>query len=85
MNHIQCLCCAALLAASCAHAEDAPTSPLTIGGAIRFNYVYKSWQEDHPNGFFGLDTARLDVNYDDGTLIGSAQYRYNRFPKGQGG
>jgi hypothetical protein len=79
------LCCAALLAAASAHAEDAPKSPLTIGGAIRFNYVYKSWQEDHPNGFFGLDTARLDVNYDDGTLIGSAQYRYNRFPKGQGG
>lgn len=87
MNDIQCLCCAALLAATAAsaHAQDDTRSPLTIGGAIRFNYVYKSWQEDHPNGFFGLDTARLDVNYDDGTLIGSAQYRYNRFPKGQGG
>jgi hypothetical protein len=87
VNDIQCLCCAALLAATAAsaHAQDDTRSPLTIGGAIRFNYVYKSWQEDHPNGFFGLDTARLDVNYDDGTLIGSAQYRYNRFPKGQGG
>jgi len=59
-------------------------SPWTLGGAIRFNYVYKSWQDDYPNGFFGLDTARLDVNYDDTTVIGSAQYRYNRFPKGQG-
>lgn len=68
-----------------AMAEEAAASPLTIGGAIRFNYVHKSWQNEYRNGFFGLDTARLDVNYDDGTLIGSAQYRYNRFPKGQGG
>ena len=66
------------------HAADEIKSPLSIGGAIRFNYVYKSWQTDHKNGFFGLDTARLDVNYDDGLIIGSAQYRYNSFPKGQG-
>lgn len=65
-------------------AEDQVKSPLSIGGAIRFNYVYKSWQTEHPNGFFGLDTARLDVNYDDGQVLGSAQYRYNNFPKGQG-
>jgi len=62
-----------------------PVSPLKIGGAIRFNYVYKSWQDDYSSGFFGLDTARLDVNYDDGGVIGSAQYRYNNYPKGQGG
>lgn len=68
---------------ACAAEESG--SPLTVGGAIRFNYVHKSWQSDYPSGFFGLDTARLDLNYDDGTLIGSAQYRYNRFPKGQGG
>lgn len=67
-----------------ATAAEAAQSPWTLGGAVRFNYVYKSWQDDYANGFFGLDTARLDVNYDDGSLIGSAQYRYNRFPKGQG-
>lgn len=75
---------AAALVCSSAFAEDEAKSPLSIGGAIRFNYVYKSWQKDYPNGFFGLDTARLDVNYDDGSWIGSAQYRYNNFPKGQG-
>jgi len=68
-----------------AHAQDEAKSPLTVGGAIRFNYVYKSWQSDYPQGFVALDTARVDVNYDDGRLIGSAQYRYNNFPKGQGG
>jgi len=68
-----------------ARAEESSASPLTIGGAIRFNYVHKSWQDEYRSGFFGLDTARLDLNYDDGTLIGSAQYRYNHFPKGQGG
>lgn len=74
-----------LCACGFAGAADAPASPLDIGGAIRFNYVYKSWQPERPHGFVGLDTLRLDVNYDDGRLIGSAQYRYNRFPSGQGG
>lgn len=72
------------MAAETADTAEAVASPLKVGGAIRFNYIHKSWQDEYPNGFFGLDTARLDVNYDDGTLIGSAQYRYNRFPKGQG-
>jgi hypothetical protein len=90
MNHLQCLCGAALLVATCLAsvpvlAQDAAASPLKIGGAIRFNYVYKSWQEEKPNGFFGLDTARLEIKYDDGRVIGSAQYRYNHFPNGQGG
>jgi len=81
---------AALLAAGIlfehpASAEEQSKSPLTVGGAIRFNYVNKSWQDDYRSGFFGLDTARLDLNYDDGQLIGSAQYRYNHYPKGQGG
>lgn len=78
-----CLGLGLLLACGIAVAS-APASPLDIGGAVRFNYVYKGWQPEHPNGFVGLDTARLDVNYDDGRVIGSAQYRYNRFPKGQG-
>lgn len=73
-----------LLSGGVAAAEVADT-PWTLGGAVRFNYEHKSWQDEYPRGFFGLDTARLDLQYDDGTLIGSAQYRYNRFPKGQGG
>ncbi len=76
---------AAALSGNPACAEEQPAAPLTVGGAIRFNYVHKSWQDDYRSGFFGLDTARLDVRYDDGRLIGSAQYRYNHFPKGQGG
>lgn len=89
MNKMTCLY-AALAAAGAllgnpVCAEEKPVSPLTVGGAIRFNYVHKSWQDDYRSGFFGLDTARLDVNYDDGRLLGSAQYRYNNYPKGQGG
>lgn len=68
-----------------AFADSEAKPPLTVGGAIRFNYVYKNWQSDYPSGFFGLDTARLNLDYDDGALLGSAEYRYNRFPKGQGG
>jgi len=84
----------AVLASSHAHgqesatqterAQEATKSPLTIGGAIRFNYGHKSWDDERRSGFVGLDTARLDVNYDDGRMIGSAQYRYNNYPKGQG-
>lgn len=89
MNKIACMSVAfaaagALLGSPACAAEEA-TSPWTLGGAIRFNYVHKSWQDDYKSGFFGLDTARLDLDYDDGSLIGSAQYRYNNFPKGQGG
>ncbi|MDL2356622.1 MAG: hypothetical protein QFF03_15325 [Pseudomonadota bacterium] len=87
MNTIRCtgLCAAILIAgAGLAQASDA-ASPLKVGGAVRVNYVYKSWQADHPHGFVGLDTLRLDVSYDDGRLLGSAQYRYNNFPAGQGG
>lgn len=88
-NRLRCLftalASAGALLASPVRAESTPPSPLTVGGAIRFNYVHKSWQDDYRSGFFGLDTARLDVNYDDGRLLGSAQYRYNHFPKGQGG
>jgi hypothetical protein len=80
------LCASILLAgAGLARAADEPASPLSVGGAVRVNYVYKSWQTDYPRGFVGLDTIRLDVKYDDGRLIGSAQYRYNRYPAGQGG
>lgn len=68
-----------------AHADDASTAALKVGGAVRFNYVYKSWQDDYRSGFVGLDTARLNLDYDDGHVIGAAEYRYNRFPKGQGG
>lgn len=66
-------------------ADSEAKSPLKIGGAVRFNYVYKSWQDEYSSGFFGLDTARLNVDYDDGRLIGSAEYRYNNYPTGQGG
>jgi len=75
----------ATLASAPAQAEDQIQSPWKLGGAIRFNYVYKDWQDDYKSGFFGLDTARVNLDYDDGTLIGSAEYRYNKYPKGQGG
>jgi len=76
---------ASALLGTLARAAEPSAGPLTVGGAIRFNYVHKSWQDAYRRGFFGLDTARLDLNYDDGRLIGSAQYRYNHFPEGQGG
>ena len=67
-----CLCATVLLAASgISGAADTPASPLAIDGAVRLNYVYKSWQPEYPHGFVGFDTIRLDVNYDDGPVIGS--------------
>jgi hypothetical protein len=79
------LAAAALIAYGPASAADDIAAPLKIGGAIRFNYVHKSWQDDYSSGFFGLDTARLNVDYDDGRLLGAAEYRYNSYPQGQGG
>lgn len=78
--------CGGLLLATTgfAAAAEPPAPALDVGGAIRFNYVYKGWQDEYPRGFLALDTARLDVKYDDGRLLGSAQYRYYNFPGGQG-
>ncbi len=76
---------AACVLAACPAIGQEDGSPLSIGGAIRFNYVYKDWQDEYPRGFVGLDTARIDIRYDDGTRLASAQYRYNSFPGGQGG
>jgi len=83
--HVAALAGAMALACGTARAEEEVPAPFKVGGAIRFNYVYKSWQRDYSSGFFGLDTARLNLDYDDGRLIGSAEYRYNNFPGGQGG
>lgn len=53
--------------------------PLRIGGAFRFNYIYKDWDPafDWP-GELAFDTARLNLDLDAGALIGSFEYRYYR-------
>ncbi|GGY96102.1 outer membrane beta barrel protein [Pseudoduganella plicata] len=76
---------ASIMGAGVCRADDVVKPAWKLGGAIRFNYVHKSWQDEYPRGFVGLDTARLNLDYDDGRLLGAAEYRYNRFPQGQGG
>ena len=53
--------------------------PLKIGGALRFNYIYKDWDEDYKGpGELALDTARINLDLNDESLIGSFEYRYYR-------
>lgn len=55
--------------------------PLTVGGALRYNYVYKDWDPDYKgSGQFEFDTYRVDLQLEHENLIGSLQYRYYRYP-----
>ncbi|MFQ6370164.1 hypothetical protein [Shewanella sp. YIC-542] len=46
---------------------------LDIGGAARVNY---GWRDYDNNAKFEFELFRADVNYDDGEVFGSAQYRW---------
>jgi hypothetical protein len=57
--------------------------PLTIGGAVRVNYIYGSYEGvgDGPNrggngGNFELDTFRINMSLDHDQLIGKLEYRW---------
>jgi len=57
--------------------------PLTIGGAVRVNYLYGSYEgfDDGPNrgghgGNVELDTFRLNMALEYGKLIGALEYRW---------
>jgi hypothetical protein len=54
--------------------------PLDIGGAVRFNYSYRSWQhEREEGGEFDLDTIRTNIDLQNTEpWIGSLEYRYYR-------
>ena len=67
---------------------DEQVVPMTIGnfkigGALRWNYVYKSWDHEYEEGGeVDLDTIRVDINLIDAKpFIGSFQYRYYRTPR----
>lgn len=54
-----------------------------LGGALRYNYVYKDWDPNYDGkGQVDFDTARIDAGYDRGPWLASAQYRYYRFRGG---
>lgn len=53
--------------------------PLRIGGAIRFNYIYKDWDEAYQSaGEIAFDTARINLDLNADQFIGSFEYRYYR-------
>ena len=55
----------------------------SLGGALRYNYAYKDWDPDYDGrGLIDFDTARVEVGYDRGPWLASAQYRYYRYRGG---
>jgi hypothetical protein len=57
--------------------------PVTVGGAVRVNYIYGSYEgyDDGPNrgghgGNVELDTFRLNLALEYGKLIGALEYRW---------
>ncbi len=70
-------------AAEQAASNDIVLGPLTIGGAVRVNYVYGDYEVsgDAPQrggngGNAELDTFRVNVSLDYGQLIGKLEYRW---------
>ena len=56
---------------------------LKLGGALRWNYTYKSWNPEYEHGGeLDLDTVYMNVDIVDAEpFIGSFQYRYYRYPR----
>lgn len=80
------LCAACLLTSVWANAKDAPLQfgPLTVGGAIRANYIYGDYvnngtggaQRGANGGNFELDTFFINLDFLKGPFVGKAQYRW---------
>ncbi|MGM0552394.1 MAG: hypothetical protein ACQETK_01075 [Pseudomonadota bacterium] len=54
---------------------------LSIGGALRGNYVVGDYADDNrrswdKGGNFELDTARINLDYENGPLLGKLEYRW---------
>jgi hypothetical protein len=61
--------------------EPLKIGPVRVGGAFRFNYIYKDWDEDFQGlGELAFDTARINLDLDDDAspMSGSFEYRYYR-------
>lgn len=56
--------------------------PLSIGGAVRQNIVYRTWTDDDLLDSLEFDTVFLSLAYDDDRWIGSAQWRLYYSHKG---
>jgi hypothetical protein len=59
---------------------QAPETVLKVGGALRFNYFYKSWDGQEANqdkgGDVAFDTFRINVDLTRGKMGFSAEYRF---------
>ena len=51
---------------------------IDVGGAVRFQYNYKDWDEGNKDkgGDIGFDTFRLNLDGEIGEMILSAEYRW---------
>ncbi len=60
--------------------KETPSLDLTVGGAIRFNYFYKTWEGQNANrnkgGDFAFEMFRIGTDVTYGDLGVSAQYRF---------
>lgn len=61
--------------------DEAKASSITVGGAMRFNYALKDYNENDKDrgGDIDLDLFRVDFNGTVGDIIFSAQYRWYNY------
>lgn len=69
-----------------ADAEAIPTENeqgFKLGGAFRANIIRRDWVSPYKTPEVDVDTIRLNLDYSDGPVIGSAEYRYYPYRGGQ--
>lgn len=69
-----------LLSSFSIYGQEEEPYDLDIGGAVRMNYLYKSWDEQQNNtgGEIAYDMVRFDVDANYNNVITSAQIRFYR-------
>ncbi len=62
-------------------AAEKEDTGITLGGAVRFQYVYEDYNDNNSSrgGDFDFDVFRLDLNGEIGGVILSAQYRWFQY------
>ncbi len=61
--------------------EPPPEEGITLGGALRFNYLFRDWNESDKDtgGRIDFDTFRLNADGQINNIILSAEYRFYSF------
>lgn len=56
--------------------ESSSDGKWRFGGAVRVRYDYNDYHQERSLSYFGIDTARAEIDYTSSSWFGSMQYRF---------